>query len=154
MLDDNMTLDDAMPSTSRYLTKDDIGAGLQVQISRAEIVELDTDNGGKEAKMALIFTGHDKPLVLNQTNKELLKVATGATTLGGIKGKVINLYVRNDIEYRGKLVSGIRIAVPSNPPSAPPGPGVRQGGPQHTHVDPGPGLPQGNEPGTFEEPSY
>ena len=93
MLDDNMTLDDAMPSTSRYLTKDDIGAGLQVQISRAEIVELDTDNGGKETKMALIFNGHDKPLVLNQTNKELLKVATGADTLGGIKGKVINLYV-------------------------------------------------------------
>ena len=59
---------------------------------------------------------------------------------------------RNDIEYRGKLVSGIRIAVPSNPPSAPPGNYVRQGGPEHTHT--GPGLPQGNEPGTFEEPPF
>jgi hypothetical protein len=108
-ISDDMSLDQAVPRKSNYLTKDECGeGGLVVTCAGLAMAELD-DDGRTENRPILKFLEDVKPMVLNQTNKELLKVATGETTAGGIKGKKIIVYNDPSIMFGGKITGGIRI---------------------------------------------
>ena len=115
--DDNMSLDQAVPKNTKYLGQDDVGAGITVTIQGLTLEPIETDNGGTENKAVLNFVGDFKPLVLNQTNKELLKAVTGEVTAGGIKGKRITVYTDPTVMFGGKAVGGLRIkqADPGSP---------------------------------------
>ena len=110
-ISDELTLDLAVPRKSKYLTKDDVGQGLLLQISHLTMDDVESD--GKDERCTILnFHGDTKPLILNQTNKELLKNATGELTAGGIKNKKIVLFNDATIMFGGKMVGGIRIRKP------------------------------------------
>jgi hypothetical protein len=116
-MDDNMTLDQAVPSQSNYLSKEDVGQGVLVQIAYMTQDQVE-DGGNVKTRAVLHFHGDTKPLILNQTNKELLKQVTGAQTLGQLKGKSIILYNDATVMYAGRMTGGIRIK--AAPQAAPP----------------------------------
>jgi hypothetical protein len=120
ILDDNMSLDEAVPVKSKFLTKEDVGQGIMVQIKYMAIEDVESD-GVVEQVTTLHFEGDIKPFILKQTNKELLKLATGATTIAGIRGKQIVIINDPTVIFGGKLVGGLRIRSPQQqqyPPAA------------------------------------
>jgi hypothetical protein len=127
-LNDNMTLDQAVPRQSKYLSKEDCEPPVLATIAGMGMAELEGDHG-TENRTVLYFNGDLKPLVLNQTNKELLKAVTGATTVGEVKGKAIVLFNDNTIMFGGKMVGGIRIraAQQDTPPGLTSGPELDTG---------------------------
>ena len=60
-LDDNMSLDEAVPRKSKYLTKDDVGNGLVVDIYNMTMDQVEDDRGGYENCPVLHFHGDVKP---------------------------------------------------------------------------------------------
>ena len=108
-ISDDTPLDQAVPSNSKYLGKDDVFEPMLVQIWQMTTDEVDGDAGAIEQRAVLHFHGDVKPMILNQTNKELLKAITGATTAGGVKNHQIILYNDPTIMFGRKMVGGLRI---------------------------------------------
>lgn len=113
-----MELDALIPSTSKYLKKDDVPAsGKNVTVKGFKKETIKGDNG-EEEKIVLYFEEFEKGLVLNRTNLERLKIATGAQTTQEVKGKVVNLYNDKFVEFGGKIVGGLRIREKSDAETA------------------------------------
>lgn len=111
---DDVSLDATVPSTSKYLAKEDCDPPLLVTVGGMTLDEMETD-GQKERKAVLHFQEADiKPMILNNTNKELLKVVTGGRTVGEIRGKKIVVYNDPTVMFGKKAVGGIRIRAPKN----------------------------------------
>jgi len=105
-----MNLDELIKSKSDYLKKEDVGEdGVNLTIKGFKKVQVEGDNG-EEEKIAMFFAEENyKPLLLNITNKNRLKIATGQDTVEGVKGKVINVYNDPYVEFGGKITGGVRI---------------------------------------------
>ena len=105
-----MDLDDLVKSSSEYMKKEDVSEeGVNLTIKEFRKVVVKTDDG-EEQKIALYFVEEGyKPLVLNITNKNRLKAATGETTTEGVKGKTICVFNDPFVEFGGKTVGGVRI---------------------------------------------
>lgn len=121
-----MDLDELVKSNSKYLQKEDVGtSGRNLTIRGFKRVVVEAD-GEEEEKVAMFFTDDNlKPMLLNVTNKNRLKIATGAKTTDDVKGKTINVYNDPYVEFGGKVVGGLRIreaqaGAPPAPPAADP----------------------------------
>ena len=118
---DDMSLDAAVPSKSKYLSKEDCDPPILAQIAYMTKDQIEADNGMEE-RAVLNFHGDLKPLILNNTNKELLKIIfPGIQTTGQLKNQSIVLYNDPTIMFGKKMVGGIRIrsAVPQAPVAPP-----------------------------------
>jgi hypothetical protein len=114
-----MDLDELVTSKSEYLKKEDVGeAGVNLTIKAFKKVRLKGD-GGEEEKIVMMFEEDYKPMVLNLTNKNRLKAATGAKTTDDVKGKVINVYNDPMVDFGGEIVGGLRIRKSTAPPPPP-----------------------------------
>ena len=111
--DDNATLDSTVPSQSKYLSKEDVEPPLLLTVAGMRLDELEIE-GQRERKAVLYFAEDVKPMILNNTNKELLKAATGGETVGQIKGKQIVVFNDPTVMFGKKAVGGIRIRAPKN----------------------------------------
>lgn len=111
--DDSASLDSAVPSQSKYLSKEDVDPPLLLTVAGMRLDELEVE-GQRERKAVLYFKEDVKPMILNNTNKELLKIATGGTTVGEIKGKQIVAYNDPTVMFGKKAVGGIRLRAPKN----------------------------------------
>lgn len=122
-LSDNFPLDQVAPSESQYLRKEDLTeAGRVVTIASVKSAELENRDGKTENCHVLHFQeSHTKPLVLKQTNRDLLKHYTGASTVGELKGKRITVYHDPTVRFGGKMMGGVRIkaAPQAEAPKAP-----------------------------------
>lgn len=85
------------------------GHEVRATIAGAEVIEFNND-GGKEQKLALSFSGKEKKLVLNKTNTGRIADAYGNDT-DDWNGKTIILY-EEKVEFGGNLVPAIRVRVP------------------------------------------
>ncbi len=105
---DNTPLDDAVPRKSNYVTKEDCDPPIIVQIAYLANNEIKTDNDRIENRAVLYFHGDTKPLILNPTNRDILKAILHVQTSGELKNKQIVLYNDLSVVYQGR-VGGIRI---------------------------------------------
>ena len=105
---DDTTLDDAVPRQSKYLSKEDCDPPILVQIAYLAQDEIKVDNDAIENRGVLYFHGDTKPLILNATNRDILKAILGVTSAGQLKNQQIVLYNDLTVVFRGK-VGGIRI---------------------------------------------
>ena len=114
-IDDNMDLDAAVPSESRYLKKEDVGTeGKVFTIKGLKRENIAADGQPEDTQTLLYFHEADKPMVLKPTNKQLLKLAlTGdpkaPLTAGEIKGKKILVYNDPTVSFGPEIVGGIRL---------------------------------------------
>ena len=112
---DDFPLDNVAPAASHYLQKGDVTeAGRILTVAGIGSAELDND-GKPEIKHILKFAEDCKPMVLNVTNRELLKQVTGATTVGQLKGKRITVYNDPSVMFGGRMTGGLRIKAAPEP---------------------------------------
>ena len=88
--------------------------GERVTIRGYEQIEIERDNGQKEKKWLIYFQEKEKGMLLNNTNRNILSQLFNGDVKGSI-GKQIILFYRDDIEFKGVLMKGLRIkACPNN----------------------------------------
>lgn len=82
--------------------------------------EQETVGQGPQAseKWVIYFRETKKGLALNKTNGNLIIKALGSDEMDDWIGKKIALYVKDDVEFQGEIVSAIRIR-PKSPAPAP-----------------------------------
>ena len=102
------TLDKAVPKKSKYFSKEDATPEVLVEIAYMDQQEVE-DNGVVELCPVLHFNGDYKPLILNMTNRELLKFATGMNTVDDVRGQQVILWNDETIMFGGKMTGGTRI---------------------------------------------
>lgn len=103
--------DDLVESKSKYLKQSDVGEdGVVLTVRGFKREVLETDGNEEEEKTILYFTeAQYKPMVLGPTNRDLLKIATGAATPGEAKGKRVVVYADPTVSFGGKVTGGLRI---------------------------------------------
>lgn len=100
---------------SKFLTKNDVEPDVLVTIDKYDEVNVAMESQAPELKWVLYFKELDKPLVLNNTNGQLIEVFTGTDDFDGWIGKQVILYNDKTVSFAGKITGGIRVkeAVPS-----------------------------------------
>jgi hypothetical protein len=107
--------------TSKYLKKEDFPDPRVMTIERFTSDNVAREDEPPETKWILHFVGEEKPMVLNSTNIQILKMAYGSP--GGSIGKQVQVYTDPNVSFGGKLVGGLRLRGPSKkPPSDQPKP--------------------------------
>jgi len=108
-------------SESKYLKKEDVGTGKQVQITGLSKENLAREDDTPDYKFVLHFNGPVKPMVLNKTNAQLIAHVLGSQETDDWIGKTVTLYNDPTISFAGKLTGGIRVMVqqPQTQPSGP-----------------------------------
>jgi hypothetical protein len=107
-IDPNMDIDSAVPKESNYLTKDDVGlTGKNLTI--ASFTRENVAPQGEEIKTVIHWTSSDKPLIVNQTNKNRLKSICKGTKVADFIGQTVNVYNDPYVEFGGNVTGGIRI---------------------------------------------
>lgn len=97
---------------SRYLSKRDLADGPVV--GTIDYVDHEEAEGAtKETLHLLYFTGGDiKPLILKPTNRKMLKQLFGDSKRARY-GQQVEVYVKDDVEFQGETIGGIRLRLPS-----------------------------------------
>ena len=95
--------------SSKFLTKFDVDPALEVTIKSYEEVNVAMESQAPELKWTLSFHELDKPLVLNNTNGQLLMAITGSGDFDAWINKKVVLYNDKTVMFAGKLTGGIRI---------------------------------------------
>jgi len=105
---------------SKYLTKEDCTPAILVIIGGYEQVNVAMENQAPDMKWALTFHDGVKPLVLNQTNGQVISVITGSDDFDDWIGHKIVLYNDPTIMFGGKMTGGIRVRTPKGQAAPPP----------------------------------
>lgn len=108
--------------SSKFLKKDDVGAGVLVTIAGVEQVNVAKEGAPEELKWCMHFNELDKPLVLNSTNGQIIEQITGKDDSDDWTGTKIVLYNDPNVSFGGKLTGGIRVRAPKVKASAKPAP--------------------------------
>ena len=102
------TVDDLRES--KYFSKSDLSDGpVTATIKKWTKEEVGANN---DLQFVLHFEGNVKPLILKPTNGDRIKAVAGTGDLDQWPGKRITLYFEQNVEFQGKLVGGVRVAVP------------------------------------------
>ena len=95
---------------SKYLKNQELGEqDHTVTIREVKREDIKNKDGGTNKKFVTYFEGLEKGLILNATNMNTLCKLMGSDDSDHWAGQRITLYVKDDVEYGGELVSGIRI---------------------------------------------
>lgn len=95
---------------SKYLKHQDLeGNDWAVTITNVTREDIKDRDGTSKKKFILHFKEVEKGLVLNTTNMNTLYKLLASDDSDDWTGKRITLYVKDDIEMGGEIMSGIRI---------------------------------------------
>jgi hypothetical protein len=97
---------------SKFLKKEDVGAGALLTITGCEQHNVAKEGAGEELKWCLSFAEVDKPLVLNSTNAQLCARICGSDDTDDWTGKKVVLYTDPNVSFQGKVTGGIRVRAP------------------------------------------
>ena len=117
---DNLTFDQLVPSESKFLKRSDVGEDGAILTIRGFKIETVKGDEGDEEKIVMHFAEDVKPMILNKTNANLLRVVTGCATAGEAKGKQVVVYDDPTISFGGRITGGLRIKKIPGAPKAPP----------------------------------
>jgi hypothetical protein len=126
MNDDNF--DDNVPTEaelnqaygSAYLGVVDIVKKIKAAIQKVRMKDIKDRDSGRMKKRAVVwFSGLDKPLVLNTTNKHALEDALGKNAANW-EGAVCGIWVDPSVSFGGVRKGGVRLRVLSPPPRSEP----------------------------------
>ena len=98
--------------SSKYLTKEDVTPPVTLTITGYKEVNVAMENQAPDMKWALTFKEIEKPMVLNQTNGNLIAGITESEDFDDWIGKKIVLFNDKSIVFAGKVTGGIRVRDP------------------------------------------
>lgn len=100
---------------SGYMNKDDLAHAGGVVAGNIRAVEMEPvrnmDRDEDEDKPVMYVVGHERGLIVNPTNWDILESAYGINTDDWI-GKPIEIFFDTSVMYKGKRTGGIRVRVP------------------------------------------
>jgi len=99
-------------TTSKYLKHQDLEGPQLLTVSAVKLENVALKGEPAEQKGIMYFEEAEKGLVLNKTNLKIAEKVFGSDDTDDWVGQKIVLYVRDDIEYQGELVSGLRLRAP------------------------------------------
>lgn len=110
---------------SKFLARADVNPPILVTIKGVVQDNVAKESEPAEFKYCLTFTNHAKPMVLNNTNAQIIAQILKSEETDDWVGKQIVLYDDPNVSFGGKLVGGIRVRAPRTktppaPPVAPP----------------------------------
>lgn len=127
---------------SKFLRKEDCGPkGILVTIRDVAQENVAKEGAPEELKWCIWFNEYEKPMVLNQTNNQIIAAIAGSELTEDWTGHQIVLYHDPNISYAGKLVGGIRARAPKQRAAAAPPPAARPAPPPPA-TPPRPPLPE------------
>lgn len=93
---------------SNYLKADNLKAPQVVTIRTVKLEEL--KRGDKtQARPVLYFKEFEQGMILNATNNNILRALFGSDESDEWAGKQVELYVKADVEFAGKIMPGLRL---------------------------------------------
>lgn len=109
-------INDFYASTSEFMKKEDVPVtGAQFVVSHLTVEDMKGDHG--DEKKPVLHFACGRKMVLNKTNGSRVALALGTEEVEAWQGQTITLYNDPSVEFGGKLVGGIRVAIPQ--PSVP-----------------------------------
>lgn len=109
-----MQIDDAFPSA--YVKSSDLNGGTRTLTIKEVKLEDLGQGADKKTKPVLFFEEAQKGMVLNVTNKNVIKDAYGPETSAWI-GKPLEVFATK-VEFKGQQTDGIRVRIPAPAPKA------------------------------------
>jgi hypothetical protein len=99
-----------LATVGKYLKYTDIpdNEDTILTIKRVSLEKFEKD-GKSDAKWCLFFEEIEQGLALNKINTDSVRKATGVDDTDDLPGKRIALFVKEDVEYAGEMVSAIRV---------------------------------------------
>ncbi len=97
---------------SKFLARADVNPPILVTIKSIHQENVAKENEPAELKFALSFTNCEKPMVLNNTNAQIIAMILKSEETDDWIGKQIVLYDDPNVSFGGKLVGGIRVRAP------------------------------------------
>lgn len=97
---------------SNFLTKGDCGQGILVTIKHIDQQNVAMAGAPEELKYCIHFGEHEKPMVLNSTNAQLIAQIAKSEETDHWTGVKIVLYNDPSIMFGGKVCGGIRVRAP------------------------------------------
>jgi hypothetical protein len=79
----------------------------------------------EELKWCLHFAEHEKPMVLNSTNTQIIAGFTKCENTDDWVGKKVVVYVDPNVSFGGRVTGGLRVRQPKNKPAAAPAPAAK-----------------------------
>lgn len=110
-----MKKSDAFPSP--FLAKEDCRVPLQLTIASIE-KEPVNDEGEKKDKVVVKFKNHEKGMILNAGNWAICEMLFGDESDNWI-GRQVEAYVDPAVQFKGKIVGGVRLRAPNNAAAQP-----------------------------------
>ena len=108
---------------SKYIAQKDVRNPTAVTVAGDVKLEDVVGKGNPEDMRYIIrFAELSKPLVLNQTNAQLISALTGKEDTSDWNGAKFELYVDPTIMFGGKVVGGVRVRPLSGAPTENPAP--------------------------------
>jgi hypothetical protein len=106
--------------TSKFLKKEDVTPPVRVTISGFEKFNVAMEGAEPDNKWGMHLKELEKPLIINQTNGQILSAITGSEDSEDWVGLTIELYNDPNIFFGGKMTGGIRVRpVEAQPKAAP-----------------------------------
>jgi hypothetical protein len=103
-------------SSSKYLKQEDCGPkGILVTIKGIHKANVAKDDSPPEEKWCLDFREDVKPMILNQTNAEIIAGIIGSEDTDDWVGHKVVLFADASVKFGQKKVGGIRARAPRNP---------------------------------------
>jgi len=102
---------------SRYLAKNDIGAGLLGTIKLVKMENVAPENQEASIKPVVYFTELEKPLVCNCVNFEAIASISKQEDSDNWAGTKIVMYFDENVIFGGKRCGGIRVRAPKMRPA-------------------------------------
>lgn len=97
---------------SKFLKKEDVDPAVRVTIAGYEQVNVAMESQAPDMKWALTFKENIKPMILNQTNGQIIASIAGSQDFDDWAGLVIVVYNDPSVMYAGKMVGGVRVRAP------------------------------------------
>ena len=122
-----LTGNEPLPRDSEYLGADDLDSTVEPVLTIKHLYRGKvTLSRGKEVKNVIVFAeekapgiiGEVRPMILNATNRQMLKKLYKQVTAAALEGKKIQLYIEHNVRNpsNGEMTDGIRIrdAIPKD----------------------------------------
>lgn len=97
---------------SKFLTRSDVGRGVLATVKDFFQENVAKEGAPEEYKWCMSFVELEKPLVVNNTNAQIMSTVFGSEETDNWIGKQIVLYDDPNVSFGGKLVGGIRCRAP------------------------------------------
>lgn len=97
---------------SNFLKKDEVDPPVLVTVEGVHQLNVAKQGAPEELKWCIKFHEHEKPMVLNSTNAQIIAKITGSEETDEWVGKKVVLYNDPNISFGGKITGGIRCRAP------------------------------------------